>query len=55
MEDAARVAREAGTGKLVATHFSSRYDGREIKKIAEEARSVYPNIRVAKDLLEVDV
>jgi ribonuclease Z len=55
MEDAARVAREAGAGKLVATHFSSRYDGREIKKIAEEARSIYPNIRVAKDLLEVDV
>jgi ribonuclease Z len=55
MEDAARVAAEAGVGQLVATHFSSRYDGRELKKIADQAREVYENIRLAKDLLEVDV
>jgi len=55
MEDAARVAREAGTGKLIATHFSSRYDNRELKRIADEARSVFGNIRVAKDLMEIDI
>lgn len=55
MEDAARVAAEAGAGKLVATHFSSRYDGREVREIADQARKVFENIRVAKDLLEVDV
>ena len=37
MEDAARVAKEAGAAKLVATHFSSRYDGRQIAQIADEA------------------
>ena len=55
MEDAARVAQEAGAGKLVATHFSSRYDGREVRRIADEARNVFENIRVAKDLMEIDV
>jgi ribonuclease Z len=55
MEDAARVAREAAAGMLVATHFSSRYDPREVKRIAEEARGVFENIRVARDLMEIDV
>ena len=34
MEDAARVAKEAGVENLIATHFSSRYDGRQVAQIA---------------------
>jgi ribonuclease Z len=55
MEDAARVAHEAGSGCLIATHFSSRYDHREMKKIADMARPTFENITVAKDLVEVDI
>jgi ribonuclease Z len=55
MEDAARVAKEAGVTHLVATHFSSRYDGRQIAKIGDEARSVFENITVGKVLLEVEM
>ena len=55
MEDAARVASEAGTQRLVATHFSSRYDHREIRKIADQARPVYENITLAKDLQEIEI
>ena len=55
MEDAARVAREAGAERLIATHFSSRYDGRQIAQIADEARGVFENITLARDLLEVDI
>jgi len=55
MEDAARVASEAGVGKLVATHFSSRYDPRQVRQIAADAKNVFENIRVAKDLMEIDV
>jgi ribonuclease BN (tRNA processing enzyme) len=55
MEDAARVASEAGTDHLIATHFSSRYDHTEVKKIADLARPIYQNITVAKDLEEVDI
>src|SRR6185436_116275 len=55
MEDAARVAKEAACENLIATHFSSRYDGRQVKKIADEARGVFENIELGKDLLEIEV
>ena len=55
MEDAARVAKEAGAEGLIATHFSSRYDGRQIVQIGEQAREVFQNIIVARDLLEVEI
>ena len=55
MEDAARVAREAAAQNLIATHFSSRYDGRQIVKIADDARGVFGNITLGRDLLEVEI
>lgn len=55
MEDAARVAKEAGVENLIATHFSSRYDGRQISKIADDARSIFGNITLGRDLLEIDI
>jgi ribonuclease Z len=55
MEDAARVAKEAGADHLIATHFSSRYDGREIAKIGEAARRVFENITIGRDLLELEI
>jgi ribonuclease Z len=55
MEDAARVAKEAGVQNLIATHFSSRYDGRQIAKIADDARGVFANITLGRDLLEVEI
>jgi ribonuclease Z len=55
MGDAARVAIEAGTSQLIATHFSSRYDHREVKKIADSAKSVYENITIARDLQEIEI
>jgi ribonuclease Z len=55
MEDAARVAREAGAGNLIATHFSSRYDPRQLTRIADEARGVFESITLGRDLLEVEI
>jgi ribonuclease Z len=55
MEDAARVAKEAGVANLIATHFSSRYDGRQVTRIADEARNLFEPIIVGKDLLEIDI
>jgi ribonuclease Z len=55
MEDAARVAKEAGAQRLIATHFSSRYDGRQVVQIRDEARSVFEDIVAGRDLLEVDI
>jgi ribonuclease Z len=55
MEDAARVAKEAGAAHLIATHFSSRYDGRQVAQIAEGAKETFENIILGRDLLEIDL
>ncbi len=55
MEDAARVAKEAGAHTLIATHFSSRYDGRQVAQIRDEAREVFENIVAGRDLLEIEI
>jgi ribonuclease Z len=55
MEDAAHVAKEAKVGWLVATHFSSRYDNRQVAKIGNDARAIFENITVGRDLLEIDI
>lgn len=55
MEDAARVAREAGAAQLIATHFSSRYDVRQIKEIRDAAVDVFESITLGKDLLEIEI
>ena len=55
MEDAARVAKEAKACRLIATHFSSRYDGRQVMKIGDDARSIFENLTVGRDLLEVEI
>jgi len=54
MEDAARVAKEAGVTTLIATHFSSRYDGRQVAQIADEARKIFEPITIGRDLLEIE-
>ena len=50
---AARIARRAKVGSLVLTHISSRYmqDG----PLAAEARRIFPDTRVARDLMEINV
>jgi ribonuclease Z len=55
MEDAARVAKEAGAENLIATHFSSRYDGRQVAQIGDAARSVFERITVGRDLQEIEI
>jgi len=55
MEDAARVAKEAAVQTLIATHFSSRYDGRQVARIRDEARGTFENIVAWRDLLEIEI
>jgi ribonuclease Z len=44
---AARLARDAGVKTLILTHLSRRHHEREIK---QEARAIFPNTYVARDL-----
>jgi ribonuclease Z len=52
--EAARVAVEAGVGRLVLTHISPRYT-RDAPELLAEARAVFPETVVARDGMTVDV
>ena len=50
---AAAVARDAGVGQLLITHFSPRYE--DVTPLLVEARAIFANTIAARDLLEVRV
>ncbi len=50
---AARVALEAHARRLLITHFSSRYP--DARLLLEEAREIFPDTRMAEDLIEIEV
>lgn len=52
-EVAATAARAAGAHNLLITHFSPRFD--DPAPLAAEARSIFADTIVARDLLEIDI
>lgn len=50
---AGRLARDAGVGHLVLTHFSSRYPDAAV--MVAEAGKLHPRVTAARDLMEVEV
>jgi ribonuclease Z len=50
---AASVAFEAGVGRLVIGHFSSRY--RDLNTILEEARAIFPATEIAREGMKFDI
>lgn len=53
VKQAAKIAKKAGVKELILTHFSQRY--KDLSELEKEAKSVFPNVRLAKDFLEVRV
>jgi ribonuclease Z len=51
--EAATIAREAGVGRLVLTHFSSRYP--DLEGHRREAAEIVDDVVVAEDLMVVDL
>ena len=52
---AARLAREAGVGKLIVTHVSSRYDAQGCERLLAECREVFSECVLAEDFTQVSV
>lgn len=53
--DAAYIARESNSKRLILTHISTRYTKEYEEKMLDEAREVFENTELAYDLLEVEV
>lgn len=51
--EAARVANDAGVGRLLTGHYSSRY--KDDNLFLEEARSVFPNVILGKEGLRIPI
>jgi ribonuclease Z len=52
-EEAARVAEAAGALQLILWHLSSRFQGPGEESLLEEARRIFPNTDLARDLMSV--
>lgn len=52
---AAEVAKAAGVGRLVITHFSSRYDAHGCEALLAECQSIFPATLAAEDFLTVPI
>ncbi len=51
--EAARVAHDAGVGKLILGHYSARYDNEET--LLEEARRIFPDTVLAEEMAVINV
>ena len=52
---AAQMAKKAHAGKLLLNHISARYNGHLAKELEKQAREIFPNTHVVKDLEVIDI
>lgn len=52
---AAQLASSAGVGRLIATHFSSRYRQQDLPRLLAECQSVFPATELAYDFTVFEV
>ncbi len=52
---AARIAREGKVKQLGLIHYSPRYSERELKKLLQEAREIFPAAFLTKDLQHIEM
>ena len=53
--DAAEVAKAAQVDKLILTHISARYLGKDVEELQSEAKEIFENVWVAKDFYTLDI
>jgi ribonuclease Z len=52
---AARIARDAGVRRLGLIHYSPRYADRDLKRLLAEAREIFPETFLCRDLQQLDL
>ena len=52
---AARIARDAGVHRLGLIHYSPRYADRELKRLLGEAKEIFPETFLSRDLQHVNL
>ncbi|MGC8672947.1 MAG: ribonuclease Z [Thermoplasmata archaeon] len=52
---AAEIAKKAKVENLILTHISPRYRSSDVKLLEDEAKSIFKNSMIAKDLMEIQV
>jgi len=51
----AEVAKEAGVKYLLLNHISARFLSKDITVMRQDAATIFENVRVVKDLEEIDI
>ncbi|MCR4940633.1 MAG: ribonuclease Z [Treponemataceae bacterium] len=54
-KQAARIARDAGVGKMALIHYSPRYTDYELNSILEEAKEIFPGTVLSRDRMSFDI
>ena len=52
---AAQVAKDASAKRLLLNHVSARFLGRDIGKMAADAKTIFDNTHIVRDLEEVEI
>ncbi len=53
-EQAANIAKKSGSKKLILTHISQRYE-KNYKKLLQQAKKIFKNTTIAKDLAKIEI
>ena len=52
---AATIARDADVRRMCMIHYSPRYTDRELEKLLQEAREVWPKAELSRDRMNIDI
>lgn len=54
-KQAARIAKDAGVGKMALIHYSPRYSDYELNSILAEAKEIFPETVLSRDRMSFDI
>jgi ribonuclease Z len=55
VQQAAQIARQAQVGRLGLIHYSPRYTERDLKNLLQQARKIFPQAFLTRDLQAIDL